>query len=126
MRKLTDIQRKTLEWIRVYVRTTGVAPARSDIAAGLKIRHQSIVDQRLTALERKGWIELRAGSPRFIRLLDDDIPLIVAGSVAAGEPILAEERVRHRIPRSVAECFPARARLLPPGRGATPWIGSAS
>ena len=65
----------------------------------------SIVDQRLFALERKGWIELRSGSPRYIRLLDDELPLIVAGTVAAGEPILADERVKGRIPRTAAEWF---------------------
>ena len=105
MQQLTDLQRKTLEFIRAFVRTNGFAPSRPEIARSLNVKHKSGVDSRLYALERKGWIELRPGSPRFIRILDDDLPLIVAGSVAAGEPILAEERIRHRIPRSVAECF---------------------
>ena len=43
--------------------------------------------------------------PRYIRLLNDDLPLIEAGLLAAGEPILAEDRIRHRIPRTIAECF---------------------
>ena len=105
MQQLTDLQRKTLEFIRAFVRTNGFAPSRPEIAMSLNVKHKSGVDSRLYALERKGWIELRPGSPRFIRILDDDLPLIVAGSVAAGEPILAEERIRHRIPRAVAECF---------------------
>ena len=69
------------------------------------LKHNSIVDQRLFALERKGWIELRAGSPRYIKILHDGLPLIVGGTVAAGEPILAEDRIRQRIPRAVAEAF---------------------
>ena len=105
MRKLTDLQRETLDWIRQYVQTNRIAPSRVEIAEGMGINHQSIVDQRLTALERKSWIELKPGSPRYIKILNDDLPLIVAGEVAAGEPILAEERIRHRIPRAVAECF---------------------
>ena len=105
MQQLTDLQRNTLEFIRAFVRTNGFAPSRPEIAQGLDIKHKSGIDSRLYALERKGWIELRPGSPRFIRILDDDLPLIVAGSVAAGEPIVAEERIQHRIPRSVAECF---------------------
>ena len=105
MQQLTVLQRDTLEFIRGFVRINGFAPSRPEIAKALKIKHKSGVDSRLFALERKGWIELRPGSPRFIRILDDDLPLIVAGSVAAGEPILAEERIRHRIPRAVAECF---------------------
>ena len=60
----------------------------------------------LTALMKKGWIELRPGSPRFIRLLKDDLPLVVAGPIAAGEPILADERVTARIPRAMADWFP--------------------
>ena len=105
MQKLTDIQRGTLDFIRSYVRENGLAPSRSEIAQGMGLKHNSIVDQRLFALERKGWIELKAGSPRYIKILNDDLPLIVAGRVAAGEPVLAEERIRHRIPRAVAECF---------------------
>ena len=105
MQKLTDLQRETLEFIRRFVRANGFAPSRPEIGKALKIKHKSGVDSRIFALERKGWVELRPGSPRFIKILDDDLPLIVAGSVAAGEPILAEERVTARIPRSVAEAF---------------------
>ena len=105
MRKITENQRKTLDFVREYVREHGCAPARPEIARALGLKHKSIVDQRLFALERKGWIALKAGSPRYIKLLHDDLPLIVAGEVAAGEPILAEERIRHRIPRAVAEAF---------------------
>ena len=105
MRKLTDIQRETLDWIRRFQRANGIMPTRGEIAKGLGVRHNSLINQRLSAIERKGWIELKSGSPRYIRLLDDDLPLIVAGRVAAGEPILAEDHVLRRIPRSVAEAF---------------------
>ena len=54
---------------------------------------------------RKGWIELQTGSPRNIRLLRDYLPLAVAGPIAAGVPILADDRVTARIPRVLAECF---------------------
>ena len=61
MRELTDLQRATLDWIRQYVRSHGIAPTRAEIAAGTGVKHQSVVDQRLLALERKGWIELKPG-----------------------------------------------------------------
>ena len=109
MRQLTDLQRATLDWIRQYVRSHGIAPTRAEIAAGTGVKHQSVIDQRLLALERKGWIELKPASARYIRLLDEDLPLIVAGRVAAGEPIVAEERIQKRIPRSVGEVFKTRA-----------------
>ena len=105
MRQLTDIQRETLDWIKAFSRSNGVMPTRKEIADGLGLRHKSLIDQRLSAIERKGWIELRAGSPRYIKFLNDDLPLIVAGTVAAGEPILADDRIAARIPSSVAEAF---------------------
>ena len=105
MRQLTDIQRETLDWIKAFSRTHGVMPTRKEIAEGLGVRHKSLIDQRLAALERKGHVTLRAGSPRYIKILHDDLPLIVAGTVAAGEPILAEDRIAARIPSSVARAF---------------------
>lgn len=46
---------------------------------------------------------------RYIRLLRDDIPIIIAGRVAAGEPILANEHVMGRFPRTLEEAFRPRA-----------------
>ena len=106
MRRLTDRQIEVLDCVRAYVREHSVAPSRPEIAAALGLRNTSTVDGHLTALMKKGWIELRPGSPRFIRLLKDDLPLTVAGPIAAGEPILADERVTARIPRAMADWFP--------------------
>ena len=106
MRRLTDRQIEVLDCVRAYVREHSVAPSRPEIAAALGLRNTSTVDGHLTALMKKGWIELRPGSPRFIRLLKDDLPLTVAGPIAAGEPILADERVTARIPRAMAHWFP--------------------
>ena len=108
MRRLTDRQIDVLDCVRAYVREHNVAPSRPEIAAALGLRNTSTVDGHLTALMKKGWIELRAGSPRFIRLLKDDLPLVVAGPIAAGKPILADERVTARIPRAMADWFPHR------------------
>ena len=106
MRRLTDRQIEVLDCVRAYVREHGVAPSRPEIATAIGIRNTSTVDGHLNALHRKGWIELRPGSPRFIRLLKDDLPLTVAGPIAAGEPLLADERVTARIPRAMAAWFP--------------------
>ena len=105
MRKLTDRQIEVLDCVRTYVREHGVAPSRPEIAAAIGIRNTSTVDGHLTALMKKGWIELRPGSPRFIRLLKDDLPLVVAGPIAAGEPILAEGRVTAHLPRALRAVF---------------------
>ena len=57
---------------------------------------------------KKGRIGLHPGSPRNIRLLKDDLPLTVAGPIAAGEPILADERMTARVPRAMTDWFPRR------------------
>lgn len=108
MRNLTERQMEVLDVVRRYVREHGVAPSRPEIAAALGLRNRSTVDSHLIALMRKGWIELQPGSPRNIRLLRDDLPVTIAGPIAAGKPILADERVKARIPGSVAEMFSRR------------------
>ena len=74
--------------------------------------HPSSVEVHLTALQTKGWIELRRDIKRGIRLLDEataDLPLIdlvdPTGEIAAGEPIVAEGRIVDRISAVVAERF---------------------
>lgn len=105
MRNLSERQRETLDFIRKYVTERGVAPSRPEIAAALGLTHKSTVDAHLSALMKKGWIELRPGSPRNIRLLREQLPVIVAGPIAAGEAILTESRVTRQVPRAVAEMF---------------------
>ena len=105
MQSLSPRQRETLEFVRAYVSEHGTTPSRPEIAQGLGIRHVSTVDSHLLALMRKGWVELKPGAPRYIRLLREDLPVVVAGPIAAGEPILAEGRVTARLPRSARELF---------------------
>ena len=112
MKKLTDRQRETLEEIRAYMRHHGFAPSRRELSERLGLTHPSSVDVHLTALQTKGWIELRRDAKRAIRLLDEagaDLPLIdlvmPTGEIAAGEPIVAESRIVDRIPEAVAERF---------------------
>ena len=108
MRNLSDRQRHVLDFIRDYVRDYGVVPSRPEIAAALGLKHKSSVDAHLLALMNKGWIELKPGSPRNIRLLREELPLTVAGPIAAGKPILANERIAARIPQAVADMFSRR------------------
>ena len=108
MKRLSPRQNATLDFIREYVRTHQVVPTRTEIARGLQIGHVSTVDSHLAALMKKGWIEMRPGSPRNIRLLREDLPVVVAGPIAAGEPILAEGRVTARLPRAVQQVFSPR------------------
>ena len=108
MRALTERQSQILDFIRAYVRRHGVAPSRPEIGQGVGLTHKSTVDAHLSALMKKGWVELQPGSPRNIRLLREDLPVAPEGRIAAGEPVWAESRVTGHIPRAVAELFTPR------------------
>ena len=90
---LTARQSEILELIRGHIADEGCPPTRAEIAATLGFRSPNAAEDHLRALQRKGYIEIVAGSSRGIRLLDDDFGLPVVGRVAAGEPILAEQHI---------------------------------
>ena len=90
---LTSRQQEILELIRNYMADEGCPPTRAEIAAILGFRSANAAEDHLRALERKGVIELVAGTSRGIRLVEDDNGLPVIGRVAAGEPILAEQHI---------------------------------
>ncbi len=70
--------------------------------------HASTVDYHLTALMKKGWIELHADTPRGIQLLQDELPAVTAGDIPACKPILAGGHIVERVPRLVGERFSPR------------------
>ena len=112
MKDLTDRQRQALEAIRIYRRRHGFPPSRAELSKSLGLSHPSSADGHLSALQAKGWIELRRDTKRGIRLIgeaDPDVPLVdlvePIGEIAAGEPIVAESRIVDRIPATVAERF---------------------
>ena len=112
MRDLTDRQRETLDHIRAYVRRHGFPPSRAELSESLGLTHPSSADVHLSALQRKGWIEIRPDTKRGIRLVGDAdpaVPLIdlvePIGEIAAGEPIVVESRIVDQIPSAVAERF---------------------
>ena len=105
MQNLSPRQRATLDYIREHLAKYQVIPTRIEIARALGISHVSTVDSHLNALMRKGFCEITPGSPRNIRLLRENLPVVIAGPIAAGEPILAEGRVSAHLPRSTRELF---------------------
>lgn len=123
---LTARQNEILEFIRHALSTRGVPPTREEIARAFGFRSLNASEQHLQALQRKGLIELLAGTSRGIRLKggtqdaigaaarEFGLPLI--GKVAAGSPILAQENVlRH--PVVDAALFKPRADYLLEVRG---------
>jgi repressor LexA len=108
---LTARQGEILELVRNHLATQGCPPTRAEIAGALGFRSPNAAEDHLRALERKGYIDIVAGSSRGIRLLDDHPGLPVIGRVAAGEPILAEQHIEDYCQLG-AELFHPRADYL--------------
>ena len=90
---LTKRQSEILDLIRGHIADEGCPPTRAEIAGTLGFRSPNAAEDHLRALQRKGYIEIVAGSSRGIRLVDEDFGLPVVGRVAAGEPVLAEQHI---------------------------------
>jgi len=104
METLTDRQAEILRLVRELTEVSGYPPTRAEIAEKMGFRSVNAAEQHLRALEKKGAIEISAGSSRGIRVRDARgggrggrlLELPVVGRVAAGAPILAEENVQAR------------------------------
>ena len=106
MRGLTERQRKVLEWMKMYVRKHGRAPTRTEISDAFGWADATAARSHLEALEKKGYIEILKDKYRGIRVFEAELPLVRAlGEVAAGTPIVAEERIIQRVPAVIAEQF---------------------
>src|SRR5580765_5522409 len=103
MDDLTDRQSEILKLIRELTEVSGFPPTRAEIAERMGFRSVNAAEQHLRALERKGALEISAGSSRGIKVRERGGPktgrlleLLVIGRVAAGSPMLAEAHVRAR------------------------------
>jgi len=68
MIKLTARQEQILNLIRDAIDNTGFPPTRAEIAAELGFKSANAAEEHLKALQRKGAIEITAGTSRGIRL----------------------------------------------------------
>jgi repressor LexA len=106
---LSNRQRKILETIREAVETRGYPPSVREIGEAVGLRSPSSVHSHLTTLEIGGYLRRDPSRPRAIEVTFDPdtelsmphaapkhVPLI--GEIAAGAPILAEERVEDIYP----------------------------
>ena len=102
MDALTDRQNEILKLIRELTEVSGYPPTRAEIADRMGFRSVNAAEQHLRALEKKGAIDIAAGSSRGIRVKDARpagragrlMELPVVGRVAAGSPMLAEEHLQ--------------------------------
>jgi len=106
---LTARQRRILEVIRGSVEDRGYPPSVREIGEAVGLRSPSSVHSQLATLERGGYLRRDPSRPRAIEVhFDPDTDLSVrssptkhvplVGEIAAGAPILAEERVEDVYP----------------------------
>jgi repressor LexA len=109
---LTKRQQEIYDFIRKYSAKYGYPPTVRDIGKAVGLASSSTVHAHLANLEKVGRLRRDPSKPRAIELLDkavdaavggvrsivspDSLPLL--GSVAAGQPILAEENVEEYVP----------------------------
>lgn len=104
---LTKRQQEIFDFIRRYSAKYGYPPTVRDIGKAVGLASSSTVHAHLANLEKLGLLRRDPSKPRAIEMLDravsgavesvrsivasDALPLV--GSVAAGQPVLAEENV---------------------------------
>jgi repressor LexA len=93
MKKLSDKQRRIINYIDRFLSDKGYPPSIRDIQSGCGISSTSVVDYNLNILESRGHIRRHAEVSRGITLLGrtpEPEPMVavpVIGTIAAGEPI---------------------------------------
>jgi repressor LexA len=108
---LTKRQQEIFDFIRKYSAKYGYPPTVRDIGKAVGLASSSTVHAHLANLEKIGLLRRDPSKPRAIELLDramesavdsvrsivrpEGLPLV--GSVAAGQPVLAEENVEEFI-----------------------------
>jgi repressor LexA len=106
---LSTRQQQILEMIRTTVATRGYPPSVREIGESVGLSSTSSVHNQLAALERAGYLRRDPSRPRAIEVrvdADTDLPMAMpamrsvplVGEIAAGAPIVAEERVEQLYP----------------------------
>ncbi len=92
---LTQRQREIYDFLKEKIVTRGYGPTVREIGAAFDIRSPNGVMCHLKALEKKGLISRESHMSRAIQLTESPqfaASLPLAGQVAAGSPLLAEEQ----------------------------------
>lgn len=113
--KITQKQIEILEFIKQEILDKGYPPAVREICEAVDLKSTSSVHAHLSTLEKNGYIRRDPTKPRAIEICDDTFQMVrtemvslpVIGTVAAGQPILAEENIE--------SYFPVPAEILPQG-----------
>lgn len=114
--KITAKQQEILEYIKDTILRKGYPPSVREICEAVHLKSTSSVHSHLETLERNNYIRRDPTKPRTIEIIDDcfnltrrelvNVPMV--GTVAAGQPILAEQNIENY--------FPIPVELLPNGQ----------
>ena len=113
--KISAKQKEILDYIKEEILKKGYPPTVREICETVHLKSTSSVHSHLETLEKKGYIRKDPTKPRAIEICDDSFQMVrtemaslpVVGTVAAGQPILAQEHIE--------SYFPIPAEVVPPG-----------
>lgn len=114
-KKISQKQQEILDYIKACILKKGYPPAVREICEAVHLKSTSSVHSHLETLERNGYIRRDPTKPRAIEVLDNQfstqrreaVQVPIIGTVAAGQPILAEHNIE--------EYFPIPSEYLPAG-----------
>ena len=107
--KITSKQKEILEFMKNEILSKGYPPAVREICEAVQLKSTSSVHSHLETLEKNGYIRRDPTKPRAIEICDDSFQMVrhemasipIVGTVAAGQPILAEENIEGYFPLPV-------------------------
>ena len=113
--KITAKQQEILEYMKEEILKKGYPPTVREICQAVNLKSTSSVHAHLESLEKLGYIERDPTKPRAIEICDDSFQMVrkemvslpVVGTVAAGQPILAQQ--------NIVSDFPIPAEVVPGG-----------
>lgn len=103
---ITQKQQEILDYIKSEILSRGFPPAVREICQAVHLKSTSSVHSHLESLEKNGYIRRDPTKPRAIEILDESFNLTrremvsvpIVGTVAAGQPILAEQNIDSYFP----------------------------
>lgn len=104
--KISKKQSEILEFIKERILEKGYPPAVREICEAVDLKSTSSVHAHLETLEKNGYIRRDPTKPRAIEICDDSFQMIrqemtsvpIVGTVAAGQPILAQQNIQGYFP----------------------------
>lgn len=104
--QITPKQEEILNYIKNEILERGFPPAVREICQAVHLKSTSSVHSHLESLEKNGYIRRDPTKPRAIEILDDSFNMLrremvnvpIVGTVAAGQPLLAEQNIDSYFP----------------------------